>query len=125
MKEVMAIIRINKINQTKRALADAGVPSFTATGKVLGRGKGLVDYRILHAVEEGRDEAISLLGQGPLLVSKRLLSIVVPDDKVKVTVDTIIKANQTGNAGDGKIFVLPVMDSVRVRTGQSGDAVLD
>lgn len=125
MKEVMAVIRINKINQTKRALAEAGISSFTATGRVLGRGKGMVDYRVLHGAEEGRTEAMALLGQGPMLVSKRLLTIIVPDDKVQKTVETIIKANITGNSGDGKIFVLPVLDAIRVRTGQSGDVVLD
>ncbi|MBN2010525.1 P-II family nitrogen regulator [candidate division KSB1 bacterium] len=124
MKEVMAVIRINKINQTKRALADAGVSSFTATGKVLGRGKGMVDFRILQGAEKGQPEAIALLGQGPRLVPKRLLTIVVPDKMVEKTVETIIKTNQTGNSGDGKIFVMPVLDSVRVRTGQSGEAVI-
>lgn len=125
MKEVMAVIQINKINQTKRALADAGISSFTATGRVLGRGKGVVDYRVLHGAEEGRTEAMALLGQGPLLVSKRLLTIIVPDDKVQKTVDAIIGVNQTGNSGDGKIFIMPILDAIRVRTGQSGDAVLD
>ena len=125
MKEVLAVIRLNKINPTKRALSEVGISSFTATGRVLGRGKGMVDYRVLHGAEEGKAEAIALLGQGPMLVTKRLLWIIVPDEKVQITVDTIIKTNQTGNAGDGKIFVLPVSDSIRVRTGQSGDAVLD
>jgi nitrogen regulatory protein PII 2 len=50
---------------------------------------------------------------------------VVPDEKVKLVVNTIIKANQTGNPGDGKIFVLPVTEAVRVRTCEDGDAVLD
>lgn len=125
MKDVMAIIRINKINQTKEALSAAGISSFTATGKVLGRGKGLVDFRMLHGAEEGNPEAIEQLGQGPKLVPKRLLTIVVPDDKVQLVVDTIIAVNQTGNAGDGKIFVLPVLESHRVRTSESGDAILD
>lgn len=124
MKEVMAIIRINKINQTKRALADAGISSFTATGKVLGRGKGMVDFRILHGAEKGYTEAIALLGEGPRLVPKRLLTIVVPDSKVEKTVQAIIKVNQTGSSGDGKIFVMPVLDSVRVRTGESGETVV-
>ncbi len=125
MKEVMAIIRINKMNQTKRALADAGITSFTATGKVSGRGKGVVDFRIMHGAEEGVPEAISQLGQGPKLVPKRLLTIVVSENMVQKTVDTLIKVNQTGNAGDGKIFVMPVLDAVRVRTGESGNLVLD
>ena len=125
MKEVMAIIRINMMNKTKKALSEADISSFTATGKVLGRGKGLIDYRIIQGAEKGYQEAISQLGQGPRLVAKRLLIVTVPDDKVDLVVKTIIETNQTGNAGDGKIFVLPIMDAVRVRTGEKGDKILD
>jgi len=130
MKEVMAVIRMNKINDTKRALNAAGITSFTATGRVQGRGKGLVDYRILHAAEEGVPEAIAQLGDGPRLVPKRLITVVVSDDWVERTVEAIIKTNQTGNAGDGKIFVLPILEAIRVRTGEtvtgpSGGNVLD
>jgi len=130
MKEVMAIIRMNKINDTKRALNAAGITSFTATGRVLGRGKGLVDYRILKGAGEGYQEAIDQLGQGPRFVSKRLITVVVSDDWVERTVKAIIETNQTGNAGDGKIFVLPILQATRVRTGEtvegpSGGNVLD
>ena len=51
--------------------------------------------------------------------------VVVPDRLVHKTVNTIIKVNRTGKSGDGKIFIMPVWDSVRVRTGESGDQVLD
>jgi nitrogen regulatory protein PII 2 len=125
MKDIFAVIRQSKVNVTKKALAEAGIGSFTATGNVLGRGKGLVDYRILEGAKEGFEEAIDQLGQGPRLVPKRIITIVVPDNKVKTAVDTIIKANQTGNAGDGKIFVLPMIEAYKVRTGETGDAVLD
>lgn len=130
MKEIMVMIRINKMNQTKRALADAGITSFTATGKVHGRGKGQVDYRMLHGAENGFPEAIAQLGQGPRLVPKRLVIIVVSDNFVERTVNAIIKANQTGNAGDGKIFIMPIDEASRVRTGEtvrgaSGGTVLD
>ncbi len=125
MKEVMAVIRINKINETKRALSEAGISSFTATGKVLGRGKGVVDYRILHGAENGYQEAIAQLGQGPRLVPKRLITIILPDDKIDIAVKTIIEVNQTRNAGDGKIFVMPVMDAIRVRTEETGNNILD
>lgn len=125
MKEIMAIIRINKINATKRALSEAGISSFTATGNVLGRGKGMVDYRILHGAEHGVEEAIDQLGEGPLLVAKRLLMIMVNDDKVDKVVQTIIKVNKTGYAGDGKIFVMPINDAVRVRTGEIGQTIID
>lgn len=130
MKEVMAVIRMNKINDTKRALNEAGISSFTATGRVQGRGKGMVDYRVLHGAGEGAEEAIDQLGEGPRLVPKRLITVVVSDDWVEKTVNTIIKTNQTGNAGDGKIFVLPILEATRVRTGEtvegpSGGDVLD
>ncbi|MBN2685272.1 MAG: P-II family nitrogen regulator [Pontiellaceae bacterium] len=130
MKEVMAVIRMNKINETKRALNEAGISSFTATGRVQGRGKGLVDFRILHGAEEGAPEAIEQLGEGPRLVPKRLITVVVSDDWVERTVETIIKTNKTGSSGDGKIFVLPILEATRVRTGEtvsgpSGGDVLD
>ncbi len=123
MKEVMAIIRQNKMNETKQALADAGVFSLTAR-KVLGRGKGNVDFRLLKGAETGAEEAIAKLGQGPQLIPKRLLTFIVPDEKVQTVVQTIIKSNQAGKPGDGKIFVMPIQDSVRIRTGESGDAAL-
>ncbi len=125
MKEIMAVIRINMMNKTKEALADAGISSFTATGKVLGRGKGNVDFRILHGAQEGKEEAISQLGQGPRLIPKRLITVVVPDKLAEKAVETLIRVNQTGKPGDGKIFVMPVLESYRVRTKESGDTVLD
>ncbi|TCL64218.1 nitrogen regulatory protein P-II family [Hydrogenispora ethanolica] len=125
MKEVMAIIRMNMMNKTKQALADAGISSFTATGRVVGRGKGMVDFRILQGAENGHEEAISQLDRGPRLIPKRLLIVVVPDKLVQTVIQTLIAVNQTGQPGDGKIFVLPVLESHRVRTGESGDDVLD
>jgi len=91
----------------------------------LGRGKGLVDLSLLKGAEKGYEEAISQLGQSQRLIPKRVLFIVVPDKMVKKTVKTIIKVNQTGKSGDGKIFVVPVLDSVRVRTGENGNITLD
>lgn len=124
MKEVMAIIRMNKINQTKKALVEAGVSSMHAC-ECLGRGKGLVDFKVLKGAEAGYEEAISQLGSSQRLIPKRMVSMILPDALVDVTIKTIIAVNQTGKPGDGKIFVLPVADSVRVRTGESGDDALD
>jgi len=124
MKEVMAIIRMNMVNPTKRALSDAGISSLTARD-ALGRGKGLVDMTLLKGAEQGYEEAISQLGQSQRLIPKRILFIVVKEKMVKKTVQTIIKVNQTGKSGDGKIFVMPVSDSARVRTGEKGDSTLD
>lgn len=124
MKEVMAIIRMNRINQTKKALAEEGISSMHAR-ECLGRGKGLVDLEVLKGVERGYEEAISLLGNSQRLIPKRMISIIVPDKLVKKTVSTIFSVNRTGKPGDGKIFVMPVADSVRIRTGESGDDTLD
>jgi nitrogen regulatory protein PII 2 len=124
MKEVMAIIRMNMMNKTKKALSDAGISSMTAKD-VLGRGKGLVDYHLLQGAEKGYEEAIAQLGQSQRLIPKRLLVVVVQDKLLPKTVNTIIEVNQTGKSGDGKIFVMPVSDSASVRTGEAGDTVLD
>lgn len=125
MKEVMAVIRINKVNETKKALAEAGFPSLTATGRVLGRGKGTVDFRIMQGAADGHEEAIAKLSDGPQLVPKRLLTMIVEEEKVDLAVKTLVKTNQTGNSGDGKIFILPVDDAYRVRTGERGRVTLD
>jgi nitrogen regulatory protein PII 2 len=124
MKEVIAIIRMNKMNQTKRALAEVGIPSVTAR-KVVGRGKGKVDYLLLEGAKEGYEEAIDQLGPGPKLIPKRMLNVIVPDRLVDTVVNTITKVNQTGSPGDGKLFVTPVSEAIRVRTGEHGDEALD
>lgn len=124
MKEIVAIVRMNKMNQTKRALGEVGLPSITARD-ALGRGKGLVDLQLLKGAERGYEEAISQLGQSQRLIPKRALLIVVPDELLDKTVSTIIRVNQTRKPGDGMIFVLPCLEAYRVRTGEHGDAVLD
>lgn len=124
MKEVVAIIRMNKINDTKKALTNAGISSLHAK-ECLGRGKGLVDFKILQGAEKGYEEAIAQLGQSQRLVPKRMITIVVPDKLVSKVVSVIIKANQTGKSGDGKIFVMPVFQAYRIRTAEEGDSVLD
>ncbi|MBU1054841.1 MAG: P-II family nitrogen regulator [Proteobacteria bacterium] len=124
MKEILAIIRMNMMNQTKITLSEAGISSITA-GSVLGRGKGLIDLQLLKGAEKGYEEAVSLLGQSNRLIPKRILIITVPNKLVKKTVKTIMKVNKTGKQGDGIICVMPCLDAVRVRTGESGDDVLD
>lgn len=124
MKEIMAIIRMNMVNQTKKALTEMGVSSMTAR-EALGRGKGLIDVTLLKGAEQGYEEAISQLGQSQRLIPKRMLMIVSKEKHVKKIVKTIIKVNQTGKSGDGKIFVMPVSDSISVRLGESGDTTLD
>lgn len=124
MKEVLAIIRFNMMNVTKRALSDAGFYSLT-TLKVMGRGKGNVDFTLLQGAKEGYEEAVAQLGPAPKLIPKRLVTIVVPDNQVDSLVKTLIEINQSGKPGDGKIFVMPVVEAYRVHTGEMGDKAID
>jgi nitrogen regulatory protein PII 2 len=124
MKEVMAVVRMNMINKTKKALIDVGVSSMTAM-EALGRGKGLVDMTLLKGAEQGYEEAIAQLGQTGRLIPKRVIFIVVPDKLVKKTVKAIIDVNQAGKSGDGVVWVMPTMDALSVRTSERGDMVLD
>jgi len=125
MKEVMAVIKMNMMNKTKQALTDAGIISFTAKDAV-GRGRGIVDNNVLKGADLGYEEAIAQLGTKRRLVPKRILWIAVPDKLVRRTVETIINTNRVGNSsGEGKIFVLPLMNAIRVRTGEEGDGALD
>lgn len=124
MKEIIAVIRLNMIGKTKEALLDNGFPAITAF-KVMGRGKAKVDFSLVDAeLLEGNLDAklAEQLSEGHRLISKRLLTVYVNDEDVKKAVDAIIAANSTGNPGDGKIFVLPVSDAFRVRTGETGES---
>ena len=120
MKEIVAIVRMNMMNRTKKALTEVGVDAFFAHEEQ-GRGKGFVNPQVLSGASEGYEEAAVLLGQKGTLYPKRMLTIVIKDEMVDDVVQTIIETNQTGKPGDGKIFVLPVGDSVRVRTGEKGE----
>ena len=137
MKEITAIIRRDKLPETKKALDDLGYPSLTIQS-VEGRGKqrgamcGEMDSEMpdsycttarlkptpsMYALEH-------TLPKIALFVPKRQLTIVVPDDVVATIVKSLIKVNQTGKAGDGKIFVSPIDNAVRVRTGEkNGEAI--
>ena len=119
MKEVIAIVRMNMMNKTKAALTEAGINAFFAH-EAQGRGLGFVNRKLVEGTEEGYEEAASLLGEKGKLYPKRMMSVVVNDDQVDDVVEAIITVNQTTKPGDGKIFVLPISDSVRVRTAEKG-----
>ncbi|MFI1772778.1 P-II family nitrogen regulator [Thalassobellus citreus] len=125
MKTVIAILRIHTMNSTKKALSDANIPSFTATGQVYGRGKGKWDAEVMEGVKNNQPEAIALLGPEPRLRLHRMITVTVEDSKVKTAIQAIMGANRTDAAGDGKIFVLPTTEALSIRTGDSGDSVLD
>ena len=117
----MAFIRIDKMNETKAALSEIGLPSFHAVGRVFGRGKGKYDAKVLEGVKQDIPEAISLIGPEPRLRPHRYISIVVNNKDVKSAVNAIISANRTNTPGDGKIFVLPVEEASRIRTQEFGE----
>lgn len=122
MKEVMAIVRQNKVNVTKEALANAGIPGFTCR-KILGRGKKLIDMTLLTSIVDSGiipDGASGEhLSETTRLIPKRVFTMIVEDTDVKKTVEIIMEVNSTGNPGDGKIFVLPILENYQVRNGES------
>ncbi|OIO02579.1 MAG: nitrogen fixation protein NifHD [Desulfovibrionaceae bacterium CG1_02_65_16] len=122
MKEIIAIIRPKKMRATKDALEAAGFPCFLALS-VLGRGhqRGI-------AGEVACEIPAELKAQnrpgGMKYIPKRLLSIVVPDENVDAVVAAVVTVNQTAQIGDGKIFICPMRDAVRVRTDETGDQAI-
>ena len=112
MKKIEAIIKPFKLDEVREALSDVGVSGLTVTEvKGSGRQKGHTElYR-------GAEYVVDFL-------PKVKIEIVVPDPLVETAIDSIVKAARTGKIGDGKIFVLPVDDVVRIRTGERGsDAI--
>ncbi|WP_406660674.1 P-II family nitrogen regulator [Methanolobus sp. ZRKC3] len=122
MKEITAIIRMNKVQKTLDALSECGYPSFTVE-KVMGRGKqkGLC-YEFDPPLPE--QEGVSKKNCIPF-IPKRLFTIVVDDKAADKVVQRIININQTGHAGDGKIFVTDIPESYRIRTGEEGDITVE
>lgn len=122
MKEIIAILRPNKMNDTKKALDRIGFPSITAVS-ALGRGKQRGIAR-----EVGVSVAPDVLGQSEFrkiaYVPKRIVFLIVPSNQVKKVVQTIVKINRTGMVGDGKIIISPVEFALRLRTGEVGDAAV-
>jgi nitrogen regulatory protein P-II 1 len=108
MKKIEAIIRHFKLEDVKNALTQQGVAGMTITEvRGFGRQKGHTEtYR-------GTEYAVDF-------VPKVKLEVVVADDQLKAVVDTILRSAQTGQIGDGKIFVSGLRESIRIRTGETG-----
>ena len=113
MKLVTAIIKPFKMDDVRAALSDIGVQGITCTEvKGFGRQRGHTElYR-------GAEYVVDFL-------PKLKLEIVVADDQAEKVVLALQEACQTGKIGDGKIFVLPVEEAVRIRTGERGDTAVD
>jgi len=112
MKKIEAYIKPFKLDDVKAALMEIGVRGMSVTEvRGFGRQKGHTElYR-------GSEYKVDFL-------PKTKLEIVVPDDKVEQVIEVIQKIARTGQVGDGKIFIIPVEDAVRIRTGESGDGAL-
>jgi nitrogen regulatory protein P-II 1 len=112
VKKIEAIVKPFKLDEVREALAKAGVTGLTITEvKGFGRQKGHTElYR-------GAEYRVEFL-------PKIKVEILVDDDQVAAVVDTLMTTARTGRIGDGKIFVLPVDDAIRIRTGERGPAAI-
>jgi nitrogen regulatory protein PII len=109
MKKIEAIIKPFKLEDVKEALAGVGVQGMTVTEvKGFGRQKGHTE------IYRGSEYTVDFL-------PKLKLEIVLPDNAVEAAVNAIVKAAKTGKIGDGKIFVMPVEQALRIRTEERGD----
>ncbi len=109
MKMITAVIKPFKLDDVREALANIGVQGVTVSEvKGFGRQKGHTElYR-------GAEYVVDFL-------PKVQLELALPDDQVDVAVDAIVSAANTGKIGDGKIFISPLEQVIRIRTGETGD----
>ncbi len=112
MKKIEAIIKPFKLEDVKDALAGVGVQGLTVSEvKGFGRQKGHTE------IYRGSEYTVDFL-------PKLKLEVVLPDGRVETAVNAIMKSANTGKIGDGKIFVLPVEEAVRIRTEERGDQAI-
>ena len=109
MKKIEAIIKPFKLDEVKEALQEAGIQGLTVTEvKGFGRQKGHTElYR-------GAEYVVDFL-------PKIKIEMVLPDDQIDAAIEAIVSAARTEKIGDGKIFVSPVDQAIRIRTGETGD----
>jgi len=109
MKKIEAIIKPFKLEDVKEALAEIGVEGLTVTEvKGFGRQKGHTE------IYRGSEYTVDFL-------PKVKFDLVLPDERVDQAVQAIIKSAKTGKIGDGKIFILPIEEAIRIRTEERGD----
>ena len=109
MKKVEAIIKPFKLEEVKEALAEVGIEGMTVTEvKGFGRQKGHTE------IYRGSEYTVDFL-------PKVKIEVVLSDDIAEKAIDAIVKAAKTGKIGDGKVFVLPIQEAIRIRTDETGD----
>ena len=112
MKSIKAIIKPFKLEEVKDALSEIGVEGMTVSEvKGFGRQKGHTE------IYRGSEYTVDFL-------PKVKLEIAVAEDLVVKVVDAIVSAAQTGKIGDGKIFIIPIEEAIRIRTGEKGEIAL-
>lgn len=112
MKKIEAIIKPFKLDDVREALTDIGITGMTVTEvKGFGRQKGHTE------VYRGAEYAVDFL-------PKIKMELVLRDDQVDQAVDVIIETARSGKIGDGKIFILPVEEAIRIRTGERSDSAV-
>ena len=110
MKQVIIIVRTNMYFKTRDALMNHNFQAISEK-EVLGRGKKGSHY------STGTGEEVNT---GYSFSAKKMIEIYCRDEDVDLLIDTVKEVNQTGTPGDGKIFVLPAEESIRIRTGETG-----
>jgi nitrogen regulatory protein P-II 1 len=113
VKKIEVIVRPEKLNDVKQALDDLGIHGMNVIS-VTGRG---AQRGIVHQGRGGETVTVDML-------PKIKIEVVVADMAVDRVIDAVVAAARTGNIGDGKIFVIPVEEAVRVRTGERGDVAV-
>jgi nitrogen regulatory protein P-II 1 len=111
MKLITAIIRERKLTEVREALIEAGITRITVN-TVSGHGN-----QVKEQIYRGQKSY-------PNLIPKIKIEIAVNDEFADITIDTIIKAARTGDVGDGKIFVTPIDQCIRIRTGEQGRSAI-
>ncbi len=112
MKKIEAIIKPFKLDDVREALTEVGITGMTVTEvKGFGRQKGHTE------IYRGAEYAVDFL-------PKVKLELVLSDDQVERAIEVIVEAARSGKIGDGKIFVLPVEEAIRIRTGETSDAAV-
>ena len=112
MKLIIAIIKPFKLEEVKTALSEVGVEGMTVTEvKGFGRQKGHTE------IYRGSEYTVDFL-------PKVKIEVVLPDAQIKAAIEAIVKTAKTGKIGDGKVFVSPVEEAVRIRTDEKGEAAV-
>jgi nitrogen regulatory protein P-II 1 len=112
MKKIEAIVRHHKLEDVKNGLTEQGITGMTVTEvRGFGRQKGHTE------IYRGTEYTVDF-------VPKVKIEVVVDDSKLRAAVDTIVRTAQTGQIGDGKIFVSDLADVIRIRTGETGGSAL-